>query len=490
MPLGYMVIAGAVAIAIVMMSICAAILRDSRDDAFEHAQDAARNTLRMIEHDVTRGFRLYDLTLRRIAAQLGDRRRIAMLSADLRREILFDAAVAATSAGAIYVLDARGRVWLASVDGPLPPGRFASYDFFAAQRDDPTLGTFLSGPYRIPARGGEPSVALSRRIERVDGSFAGVVVLAVRLSYFQQLLAAADVGPHGALALIRADGRIVTRIPFDEKTIGLDLSGTSPYMRMQFGRSGEFFDVTPIDHVKRFHLYRRLDEIPLIVQVAIADEDIYAAWRVRAWRFGVLTGVFALIFVVMSAYLAHSLWRKSTAEAALARLAGTDSLTGLHNRRALDETLEREWRRAVCGERPLAILFVDIDHFKRYNDTYGHQVGDDVLATVSRCIAQQAARLGDVVARYGGEEFVVVLPDTPRGGALVVAERVRMGVRMLGIEHEGSEVGFVTVSVGVAVWQPDGTPAPHVAAVVEAADQALYQAKAGGRNRVADVGLG
>lgn len=349
---------------------------------------------------------------------------------------------------------------------------------------------YLSGPYRMSSRDGEPYVALSRRIERADGAFAGVVVLAVRIAYFRQLLAAANVGPHGALVLMHTDGRILMRIPFDEKFVGLDLTGTSLYSRMQFGRSGEFFDVEPIDHVKRFYLYRRLDDVPLVVQVAIADDDIYATWRLRAWRFGVLTGVFALIFVVMSAYLAHSLWRKSTAEAALARLAGTDSLTGLYNRRALDETLEREWRRAVGGDRPLAILFVDIDHFKRYNDTYGHQVGDEVLATVSRCIAQQAARLGDVVARYGGEEFVVVLPDTPRGGALVVAERVRLGVRMLGIEHEGSEVGFVTVSVGVAVWHPDGASAPHIAAIVEAADQALYRAKADGRNRVVDLGLG
>lgn len=175
MPLGYMVIAGAVAVAIVMMSICAAILRDSRDDAFEHAQRAARNTLQMIERDVTRSFALYGGTLARIAAQLGDRR-IAALPADLRREILFDSAAAANEAGAMYVLDARGHVTLASTRGPLPTASFASYDFFAAQRDSPALGTYLSGPYRMPSRGGEPCVALSRRVERADGAFAVEVV--------------------------------------------------------------------------------------------------------------------------------------------------------------------------------------------------------------------------------------------------------------------------------------------------------------------------
>ncbi|WP_323117945.1 GGDEF domain-containing protein [Burkholderia alba] len=490
MPLGYAVIAGGVAVAIVMMSICAAILRDSRADAFERAQDAARNTLLMIERDVSRNFHIYDLTLQGVVESI-NKPWLAGLPLELRREVLFDRAAAADFIGVIYVLDANGRIKLSSNGGAVPTRSFADCDFFIAQRDDPDLGMYVGSPYRARLIEGDPSIALSRRIDTPDGRFDGIVVMAVRLAYFRRLMSGMEVGEHGSLGLVHENGQLVMRMPYEDGMIGRDLRGTGPYTRMLFSRSGSFSDVASVDGVKRYYLYQRIDGVPLVVQVAVAEQDIYAEWRSRAWRFGMLTTAFSIAFVAMSLCLAHSLWRKSAAEAALARLAGTDSLTGLHNRRALDETLEREWRRAVRGGRPLAILFVDIDHFKRYNDAYGHQVGDEVLTRVARCIAGQASRAGDAVARYGGEEFVVVLPDTDPNGARVVAERIRLAVRLLAIAHEQSEVGFVTVSIGVAVWEPhDGVAAPEVAAVVEAADQALYQAKASGRNRVVHVRLG
>jgi diguanylate cyclase (GGDEF)-like protein len=489
MPLGYAVIAGGVAVAIVMMSICAAILRDSRADAFERAQDGARNTLLMIERDITRNFRIYDLTLQGVVEGI-DKPWVLALPLARRREVLFDRGAAAKCIGMIYVLDETGRVTLSSRDEPLPTLGFADRDFFIAQRDDPDRGMYVSAPYRSRLRDGDPSIALSRRLHGSDGRFAGIAVLVVRLDYFKQLFAGLEIGPHGSIVLLHAKGRLVMRAPFDDALLGRDMRDTGQFTRMQFGRSGSFTEVSAIDGVRRNYLYQRLEGAPLIVQVATAEEDTYADWRQRAWRFGVLTGAFSIAFVGMSICLAYSLWRKSAAEAALARLARTDSLTGLYNRRTLDETLEREWRRAVRGERPLAILFVDIDHFKRYNDAHGHQVGDEVLARVARCIDGQAGRAGDVVARYGGEEFVVVLPDTDPAGARVVAQRMRVAVRMLGIAHERSDAGIVTVSIGVSVWEPrQGAAAPEAGAVVEAADQALYQAKAGGRDRVVYLGL-
>jgi diguanylate cyclase (GGDEF)-like protein len=489
MPLGYAVIAGGVAVAIVMVSICAAILRDSRADAFERAQDGARNTLLMIERDITHNFRIYDLTLQGIVEDVG-KPWVAALPVARRREVLFDRGATAHCLGMIYVLDEHGRVTLSAHDGPLPTQRFADRDFFTAQRDRPDRGLYVSAPYRARLRDGDPSIALSRSLRGPDGRFAGVAVLVVRLEYFRQLFAGLEVGAHGSITLLHANGQLVMRQPFDDRQLGRDMRETPQFTRMQFSRSGSFTEVAAIDGVRRDFLYQRLEGVPLIVQVATAEDDTYAEWRQRAWRFGVLTGAFSLAFVGMSISLAYSLWRKSAAEAALARLARTDSLTGLFNRRTLDETLEREWRRAVRGERPLAILFVDIDHFKHYNDAYGHQVGDEVLARVAHCIDGQAGRAGDMVARYGGEEFVVVLPDTDPAGARVVAQRMRVAVRMLGIAHARSEAGIVTVSIGVSVWEPTrGVAAPEAGAVIEAADQALYQAKAGGRDRVVYLGL-
>jgi diguanylate cyclase (GGDEF)-like protein len=134
-----------------------------------------------------------------------------------------------------------------------------------------------------------------------------------------------------------------------------------------------------------------------------------------------------------------------------------------------------------------SLLFVDIDRFKAYNDKYGHQAGDDALAAVARCIGENIRRPGDTAARYGGEEFIVVLPDTLLEGACAIAEKIRLAISALGIEHADSEYGRVTASIGSASWQPDQDI--DVTQLIKAADQALYDAKAQGRNRVATVAI-
>jgi diguanylate cyclase (GGDEF)-like protein len=126
--------------------------------------------------------------------------------------------------------------------------------------------------------------------------------------------------------------------------------------------------------------------------------------------------------------------------------------------------------------------FLDIDRFKAYNDTYGHQAGDDALAAVARCINGSIRRPGDTAARYGGEEFVVVLPDTPASGATEIAEKIRSAISDCGIEHAGSEFGRVTASIGVVSRMPETDD--DLTAALKAADEALYNAKATGRNRV------
>jgi len=163
-------------------------------------------------------------------------------------------------------------------------------------------------------------------------------------------------------------------------------------------------------------------------------------------------------------------------------LAATDALTGLGNRRAFDEVLEREWHRAVRGREPISLALLDIDHFKRFNDHYGHMPGDECLAKVGHLLSDTVFRPGDVVARYGGEEFAIVLPNTSAEGALQVAERVRQIIEHQGWRHVGSPEGCITVSVGVATIEP--TPREPKSTLFEQADAALYKAKAQGRNRV------
>ncbi len=177
----------------------------------------------------------------------------------------------------------------------------------------------------------------------------------------------------------------------------------------------------------------------------------------------------------------------------LAEQANTDGLTGLANRRRFDEMLEQEWRRAARDEMPLALLMVDVDRFKLYNDRYGHQRGDECLRAVATAMGQVARRPADLTARYGGEEFALLLPGIDEAGADAIAGRVLAAIRATGIEHAANlPAGIVTASIGVASVLPRFDRAESSAtALIEHADAALYRAKRAGRDRaVTQDGMG
>jgi diguanylate cyclase (GGDEF)-like protein len=160
--------------------------------------------------------------------------------------------------------------------------------------------------------------------------------------------------------------------------------------------------------------------------------------------------------------------------------ASRDPLTGLYNRRYMQESLDREIHRARRRQRPLSVMMLDIDHFKRYNDTYGHPAGDDALRLVGETLVS-SVRAEDLACRYGGEEFIVILPECPLPQAAVRAEEVRARLKELYVERAGELPAVVTVSIGVAGFQET---TDRVDKLIKFADGALYQAKHGGRDRV------
>ncbi len=169
----------------------------------------------------------------------------------------------------------------------------------------------------------------------------------------------------------------------------------------------------------------------------------------------------------------------------LARMARQDQLSGLSNRRHFDEVLAEEWERARREKQELALLFLDVDHFKAYNDHYGHPAGDACLSQIGVALSSSLLRPADMAARYGGEEFVVLLPATGLQGARQVAERVLAAVDSLGIPHETSVVApHVTVSLGLAALRPDQWP--HAKTLIDTADEALYEAKRRGRHCIVE----
>ncbi|WP_018411334.1 GGDEF domain-containing response regulator [Methyloversatilis thermotolerans] len=167
----------------------------------------------------------------------------------------------------------------------------------------------------------------------------------------------------------------------------------------------------------------------------------------------------------------------------LTRLTSQDGLTGLANRRHFDETMLREWRRAARYKRPMSLALIDVDHFKLYNDTYGHLGGDECLKAVASALQAVSRRPSDLVARYGGEEFALVLPETDLAGARNVAEGLVESIRALRMPHSAALSGHVTISVGVSSMQPGSSPGGPQDLIAEA-DLALYAAKSGGRDRV------
>lgn len=166
----------------------------------------------------------------------------------------------------------------------------------------------------------------------------------------------------------------------------------------------------------------------------------------------------------------------------LQRLSMTDGLTGIANRRLFDDMLEREWRRCLRIKKPMAIVMLDVDFFKKFNDAYGHQVGDDCLKMIAKEISRAAPRAGDLAARYGGEEFVMILGETDEDGARWVANRISQNVAKLQQPHKDSPHHYVTVSCGVSSVIP--TESLSVEQLVKSADNALYLAKHQGRNAV------
>lgn len=236
--------------------------------------------------------------------------------------------------------------------------------------------------------------------------------------------------------------------------------------------------------------------IPVVVP--IVARMIELGDRVH-WIMGLMILIFGIAMLASSARMRRVLrdavelrLRLSASietERALERMLRTDALTGVANRLAYEESLAAEWRRARREDGVLALITADIDHFKDYNDRYGHQTGDHCLVAVAQAMQQGLQRPGDLAARTGGEEFAFVLPNTPPAGAMVVAERIRQRVLALHLSHEGvSTEEQVTVSLGVATTADDRYAS--VAELQRASDRALYQAKRGGRNRVASVEQG
>lgn len=455
--------------------ICAAILWQMAQKDFEHAKEAATNLVASVASEIDRNIELYDLSLQAVAdgMKLPD---INRLRPELRQVVLFDRAATAKDLGSILVLDAAGNVTLDSRTLSPRPANFADRDFFRVHQARPDAGLFISAPW--VTSDGEYLISLSRRVSGRDGSFDGIVAGSMRLSYFHNLFRKLDFGAQGSMALFHADGTILMRAPFDINRIGQSIKDSLTFKYFPAHRSGFYTTKSIVDQIGRLYVFQQVGTHPLLLAEGIALKSIYADWWQLLWWIGLVVAALVGFSVALMFYLLAALKRRAVAEGQLAHLATTDGLTGLGNRRRFDDALAVEWRRATRSRTPVSLLMIDVDHFKAYNDKYGHQAGDAVLATVAQCIASTASRASDLGARYGGEEFSALLPGAGKSGAFEVARQIREKLTLL----RQTQDELPTVSIGLACMVPSEDYMPYD--LVRAADVALYAAKHQGRDCV------
>jgi len=466
-----LLIASSVVTVIGFSAICASVMLDMRRGEEELARQSLENLASSIDSDISRNVELYDLSLRAVASSMVVPE-IKDVSKTIRHLILFDHAATAKHFGAIQVFDDEGRLTIdASTLDPAPDNR-SNEEFFQVHRDRPDAGLFISRPmlYR-----GAYAIVLSRRISSDDGRFLGVVAGSIRFSYFHDLFGRLNLGPDDIITVLRRDATVIMRTPFDLDVIGKNLGDLPGVKRALSEPSGSYSGTASTGHTPRLYVWRDGTR-PLVVLVGKPWRDIFRLWQIEATRIGAIMSALILFVVGVTLFLAREIGRRAAAEEKLEELATTDALTGLRNRRKFDAALEAEWRRAARQKKPLALLMIDADHFKSYNDTFGHQAGDEVLVGIAICISDTVRRAGDCAARYGGEEFAALLPDLSPTEAFRFAETIRMKV-----ERWAGEAAMTTVSIGVASLIPNATT--DAADLVNAADKALYAAKASGRNR-------
>lgn len=381
-------------------------------------------------------------------------------------------------------------------------------DYFIALQSNPKAGLVLSKPL-IGRMSGKWAVIFARRHELPDGSFDGVVFLPINLETFAKDFSAIDIGAHGLIALLGENADIIVRKPEPQgfgSTVGKHIVSPKIQELVRSGvKTGVYSSRSPVDGVERLLSARKVGNYPLYIVVGLDSQDYLAGWRRDAI---ILTGswlVFTVLLLLLSILVARS-WRQrfttlktlalnreleakvaertcalKESNRKLEALSATDGLTGISNRRAFDLAMAEEWGCAARLGQSIALIILDVDLFKYYNDHYGHVQGDDCLRKVAQLLNATAQRAGDMVARYGGEEFVVLLPGSDAASAMHMAISICKALENMALPHLLSPYQVVTISAGVAASSPGATDSAQ--ALVEMADQALYMAKKQGRNQ-------
>jgi hypothetical protein len=386
---------------------------NSRHSRLKSAETATSNMARALALHAETTMKVADLVLENIVERV-EKDGIETPHKERLRSHLEHISAKAGELHGLFVYDGRG-AWVAHSLRREFKANNSDREYFEYHRTHPDRSTRIGAPVRSRSTG-VWIIPVSRRIDGPDGRFAGVALATLRLDFFEAAYSKLNVGQTGTILFMLDNGKLYYRRPFVEQIIGMDISA-GPFMQLyrRQGPVGSAVITAKVDGIRRLYSYRHLNGFPLIVAAALSAEEIYAGWWDVVLQLVAGLAFFIAIFLWLGKKLLRQLAIRegleqqlhivsdglAQANSELSAMALNDGLTQLANRRAFDNALRLEFARAQRQTSCLSLLMLDVDHFKKFNDNYGHPAGDACLRRLAEAISRQLPRQTDLAARYG-----------------------------------------------------------------------------------------
>nr|WP_320050412.1 sensor domain-containing diguanylate cyclase [uncultured Desulfuromonas sp.] len=361
--------------------------------------------------------------------------------------------------------------------GPGTPPDVSDRDYLRYHLDHHKSTYFIGKPQLSKVHENQWFFGFSKAERDQRGKLQRILVAVIDINHLYERYQRLELPENMIITVASQDGEMYTRIPGHLQVVGKKFSGVAKLL-CNLEKSKIFHGISPVDGSALIASIARVGETSMVAAVSVNEEDFFADWREHSLIMGSFGIVVAAILFTLSILTVRSQREQFNIQQQLQEQATTDPLTGLANRRYAMEQAALEIKKNQRAGTALTVIMMDIDHFKKVNDTYGHHVGDEVLIEVAQtCL--NLCRESDLVCRFGGEEFLFLLPSTPLHGAETHAQKMREAIANLSFSAEDKKF-TVTASFGISQWRGED----RIDKVLSRADTALYQAKHDGRNCV------